>query len=59
MIRFLDPSLKQIAKLVNRTKYTNNLVLDEGEERTNEGYPNRGVIIEHWRTSGILKTVIS
>jgi hypothetical protein len=48
MIHSLDPMLKRkrhrtsIARLVNRTKYTDNLVLDERRKENNQGYPNRG-----------------
>jgi hypothetical protein len=47
------------ARLVNRTKYTDNLVLDERRKENKSAISQQRIIIELWRTSGILKTVIS
>jgi hypothetical protein len=46
-------------QISNRTKYTDNLVLGGRREENKSGISQQGIVIDHWRTSGILKTVIS
>lgn len=49
----------QYCQISNRTKYTDNLVLDERIKENKSGISQQRIITEHGRTSGILKTVIS